>query len=92
MKSQVKAVKSHRLRQRRRGLSRVEVTVQKQDAPLIRDVAKALNDPSQARAVRMLIREKMRFRSMGLKELLVSAPLEGVDLTRPLDFGREVEL
>jgi hypothetical protein len=92
MKSQAKTLKSHRLRQRRRGLSRVEVTVQKQDAPLIRDVAKALNDPSQSRAVRMLIREKMRFHSMGLKELLASAPLEGVDLTRPVDFGREVEL
>ena len=26
------------------------------------------------------------------KELLASAPLEGVDLERPRDFGREVEL
>ena len=29
---------------------------------------------------------------MSAKELLASAPLEGVDLERPRDFGREVEL
>ena len=27
----------------------------------------------------------------GFKELLVSCPLEGVDLTRPRDFGRDIE-
>lgn len=92
MHSPLKALKSHRQRQKRRGQIRVEVTVHSQDAPLIRDVAKALNDPAQANTARMLIRENLRFRSMGLKELLASAPLEGVDLSRPEDFGREIEL
>ena len=31
------------------------------------------------------------FTELSLKELLASAPLEGVDLTRPLDFGRDVD-
>lgn len=91
MKQQAKALKSHRLRQARLGLARVEVTVRKQDVPLIREVAKALGDPEQARALRSLMRARTEFRSMGLKELLASAPLEGIDLTRPLDYGREIE-
>ncbi len=90
--SSAKALKSHRHRQKRRGLTRVEVTVRSQDVPLIRDVAKALNDPAQANTARMLIRANLRFRSMGIKELLASAPLEGVDLDRPKDFGREIDL
>ena len=28
----------------------------------------------------------------GFKELLAACPLEGVDLARPRDFGRDVEL
>ena len=92
MKTQAKALRSHRVRQKRQGLTRVEVTVRSQDAPLIRDLAKVLNDPAQANTARILIRENLRFRSMGLKELLASAPLEGVDLTRPKDYGRDVNL
>jgi hypothetical protein len=92
MSAEAKALRSHRQREKRRGRARVEVTVRSEDAPLIRDVAKALNDPTQAAIARMLIRENLRFRSMGLKELLASAPLEGVDLSRPRDFGRDVDL
>jgi hypothetical protein len=29
---------------------------------------------------------------MSFKELLANAPLEGVDLTRPRDYGRDVDL
>ena len=90
MKRQAKAVKSHRLRQKRQGFTRVEVTVKKQDAPLIREVAKALSDPAQATHTRALIRG--RFEKMDFKEFLASAPLEGIDLTRPLDYGRDIEL
>ena len=32
------------------------------------------------------------FLAAGLKALLASAPLEGIDLTRERDFGRDVEL
>lgn len=85
-----KAVKSHRARQKRRGFTRVEVTVHKQDAMLIRDVAAALGDPTQAAQTRALIRN--RFQKMDFKEFLASAPLEGIDLTRPPDFGRDIEL
>jgi hypothetical protein len=68
----------------------VEVTVHKQDAGLIRDVAAALSDPAQAAHTRTLIRN--RFQKMDFKAFLASAPLEGVDLTRPLDYGRDIEL
>lgn len=90
MKRQPKAVKSYRLRRTRRGFTRVEVMVPTQDAPVIREVAKALNDPAQVTHMRALIRG--RFAKMDFKELLASAPLEGIDLTRPLDFGRDIEL
>jgi hypothetical protein len=88
MKRQAKAVQS--LHRKRRGFTRVEVVVPTQDVPLIREVAKALSDPAQATHIRALIHG--RFAKMGFKELLASAPLEGINLTRVLDFGRDIEL
>jgi prevent-host-death family protein len=35
--------------------------------------------------------ERMRERTPILKELLLECPLEGVDLERPRDYGRDVE-
>jgi hypothetical protein len=32
------------------------------------------------------------FHKMSFKELLSNAPLEGVNLTRPKDYGREIDL
>ena len=36
--------------------------------------------------------EQMRERTPTLKELLLECPLEGVDLDRPRDYGRDVDL
>ena len=44
---------------------------------------------------RLIVALRARFAApaaRGFKELLASCPLEGVDLRRPRDFGRDVEL
>ena len=82
-----------RKRRQRQGFVRVEVQVRKEDAALVRDVATALGDPARETEARALLREKIATpRSGGLKALLASAPLEGIDLERPRDFGRDVPL
>jgi hypothetical protein len=83
----------HRRRLRSRGLQRVEVQVRQEDAALVRAVAAALGDPEQAAAARSLLRG--RFAPMparSLKDLLAAAPLDGVDLDRSLDVGRDIDL
>jgi hypothetical protein len=72
---------------------RLEVHVRKDDAGLIRGVAKALSDPASATEARALLRERFgAIQTKGLKELLAAAPLEGIDLTRERDLGRDVAL
>lgn len=87
------ALAAHRRRLRGRGLQRVEVQAPVADAPLIRAVAAALTDPAQAEAVRAFLR--IRFApapSRSLKALLAAAPLEGIELDRPRDLGRDLDL
>ena len=82
-----------RRRQKRQGIVRVEVQVRKEDAPLVRSIAEALGDPDRAAAARSLL--KARFAapgSAGLKALLASAPLDGIELERARDPGRPVDL
>ncbi|MGE3703399.1 MAG: hypothetical protein AB7G08_32395 [Hyphomicrobiaceae bacterium] len=82
-----------RRRQKRHGIVRVEVQVRKEDAALVRSVARALGDPERQAEARSLL--KARFaapRATGLKALLASAPLDGIDLERPRDLGRDVDL
>jgi hypothetical protein len=91
--SRRKAVTNYRRRLKRQGISRVEVQVLKEDAALIRGVAKALADPEQERKARALLREHFAPScAQGLKALLASAPLEGIDLSRDGDLGRDVDL
>ncbi len=79
-----------RKRRQRQGFVRVEVQVRKEDAALVRDVATALGDPERETETRAILRERIATpRTGGLKALLASAPLEGIDLDRPRDFGRE---
>jgi len=67
----------------RRGFVRVEVSVSKDDASLVRDVAAALSDPARRAAARLLIRQRLvEPPRVSLKALLASAPLEGIDLDR----------
>ncbi len=83
----------HRSRMKRQGIVRVEVQVRKQDAALVREVAHALNSPHQAEEARTLLRARFAGgKANGLKALLASAPLEGIDLTRSRDTGRNIDL
>jgi hypothetical protein len=78
---------------KRRGVVRLEVNVHKDDAPLVRGVVKALSDPEREAEVRALLRERFGAgKPTGLKALLASAPLDGIDLTRERDFGRNLDL
>lgn len=86
-------VTAWRKRRQRQGFVRVEVQVRKDDAELVRAVAAALADPARAAEARALIRERIAPRHRrGLKQLLAAAPLEEVDLARPRDVGRDLEL
>ena len=91
--AQKKALAAHRRRLKRRGLTRLEVQVRKDDAALIRGVAQALADPNREADTRALLQRQ--FGAAGakdLKALLATAPLEGIELTRDRDKARDVIL
>jgi hypothetical protein len=93
VKAQDKAVNRFRKRLKRQGMARVEVNVRKDDAVLVRNVVRALSSPEQEQIARALLREHFGGRQAeGLKALLAAAPLEGLDLSRERDFGRDVDL
>ena len=72
---------------------RVEVNVRKEDANLVRRVASALSDPTRQVEARVLLRQRFAEPSnVSLKALLASAPLDGIDLDRSRDLGRDVDL
>ncbi len=84
---------THRARMERRGFVRLEVSVRKEDASLVRGVASALSDPSrQAEARRFLQQRFIEPSRIDLKALLASAPLDGINLDRKPDPGRDVDL
>lgn len=86
-------VTAWRQRRQRQGFVRVEVQVRREDAGLVRDVASALGDPAREAETRAILRERVSpTRAGGLKALLAAAPLDGIDLDRPRDFGRETIL
>ncbi len=95
--AQKSPVDAYRRRMKRQGLVRVEVQVRKEYAGLVRDVATALGDPERETQTRDLLREQVASHAAkGLKALLASAQLDGIDLDRPRDlgrdFGRELDL
>jgi len=93
MPVKAKPLSEYRRRLKRRGVVRVEVHVRKEDAALIRRVARALDDPQRAAEARAVLRAHFAPESArGLKALLAAAPLEGIDLTRSRDPGRSVDL
>jgi hypothetical protein len=82
-KGQAAPVSGQRASLRRRGIVRVEVQVQQDDADLVRRVAKSLNDPGQRAEARALLRARFAKRSGDeLKALLAAAPLDDIDLER----------
>ena len=90
--SQKKALSAHRRRLKRRGIARLEVRVRRDDVALVRGVVDALSDPLRAGETRALLRERFGGgRAAGLKALLAAAPLEGIDLRRERDLGREFD-
>ena len=92
-KAQHKAINNFRKRLKQRGMARLEVNVRKGDATLVRNVVRALASPEQEQTARALLREHFGSRQAeGLKALLAAAPLEGVNLSRERDFGRDVDL
>jgi hypothetical protein len=91
--TQRKALSRYRRRLKRRGVVRLEVHVRKDDAALVRGVVKALADPGRESEARALLRERFGIgTATGFKALLASAPLEGIDLSRDRDFGRDIRL
>jgi hypothetical protein len=84
---------AHRARKRREGFVRVEVNVRKEDASLVRGIASVLCDPSRQAEARKLIQQRLiEPPEISLKALLASAPLDGIDLDRGSDPGRDVDL
>ena len=95
MRSKLRAtpLTAHRKRLKRQGIVRVEVQVRKDDAGLVRGVDDALSDPKRAADARALLRQNFgEPEAYGLKALLAAAPLEGIDLERPRDAGRAIDL
>lgn len=91
--ARTKAVAGFRRRSKRRGLVRLEVQVRKDDAALVRGVVGALADPERGSEARALLRERFgSAKAAGLKALLAAAPLEGIELGRRRDLGRDVDL
>jgi len=89
--AQKRSLSAYRRRLKRQGMIRVEVQVRKDDAALLRGIAKALTDPTREAETRALLRERFSVvDAIGLKALLAAAPLEGVDLTRDRDLDRDV--
>jgi hypothetical protein len=90
---QKSSLSAYRHRQKRQGIVRLEVHVRKDDAALIRGVAHALSDPAREADTRALLRERFgAVKGKSLKALLAAAPLEGIDLTRRRDLGRDIKL
>jgi hypothetical protein len=92
-KSPKTPLETFRRRLKRRGIVRVEIQVRRDDAALLRRVAQALGDPGRAAETRNLLQARFATPSpVGLKALLASAPLDGIELDRPRDLGRHVDL
>ncbi|HEX4081033.1 MAG TPA: hypothetical protein VHX61_19390 [Rhizomicrobium sp.] len=88
-----RSLANHRARMERQGFVRVEVNVRKEDASLVRRVASALSDPSRQAEARRILRQRFVEPSeVSLKALLASAPLDGINLDRNRDPGRDVDL
>lgn len=84
---------TNRARLERQGFVRVEVSVREEDANLVRRVASALSDPSRQAEARRLLRQFFAEPAkVGLKALLASAPLDGIDIDRSPASGRDIDL
>lgn len=92
LKGRKTPLERHRQHRKEAGIVRVEVQVPREDAPLLRHLARDLRDPSREEAARAMLRRTVGAAPVGLKALLASAPLEGIPLDRSPDTGRDVDL
>jgi hypothetical protein len=91
--SSTSPVATHRRRMRKDGLVRLEVKVLEQDVALIRGVVSALGDPGQAAEARAILSKRFAAPpSRDFKALLAEMPLDEIDLQRPRDRGRTIDL
>jgi len=92
-KNRNQALTAYRRRMNRRGVVRLEVHVRKADAVLVRGVVEASPIRIGEAEARAVLRERFaRGTAKGLKALLAAAPLEGIELSRARDLGRDVDL
>jgi hypothetical protein len=89
-----KAVQAYRQRAKERGWVRLEVQTSKEDVPLIRHITQVLRgEPTRASQLRRHLHRLIDPAPRAdLKALLASAPLDGIDLSRQHDVGREADL
>ncbi len=92
-KSRKKAVRDHRRRPRKQGFKRVEVEATESDAALIRRLAKVLRCGGEiADEARQRLTKMVAAKGLGLKDLLASAPMDGICITRSRDPGRSADV
>lgn len=91
--SRKKAFRDHGRRRKKQGLKRVEVEVTESDAALIRRLAKVLRCGGEiADEARHRLTKMIAATSLDLKDLLASAPMDGIRITRYRDPGRSIDL
>jgi hypothetical protein len=87
------ALAAHRARLAKAGRVRLEVTVRREDVPLVRGVANTLNDPELGPVLRAQLDRANANRTRDFKKLLMSLPsFDGFDLDRSTERDRDVEL
>lgn len=92
-KSKPSAVAKHRRVLRQRGLKRIELRVPAIDAELFKQIAASILGAETAKETRAYLRRRFSSaESADFKDYLASAPLEGIDLGRRSDTGRDVDL
>jgi len=94
--SQARAVENYRKRLSKRGLMRVEVQGLKQDRELVRAVASRLAESGpEATELRAAMRQKLAGKpgkKGGVLAALRQWPIGDLDLTRPFEEGRKIDL
>ena len=91
--SQKKAVARHRERQLNKGIVRLEINVPEHDRGLLRALAAELRAGGTiAGRIRNTLQSALAHKQkVSFKELLESAPMEGIEFERSRDPGREIE-
>jgi 3-hydroxyisobutyrate dehydrogenase-like beta-hydroxyacid dehydrogenase len=94
--AQTRAIENYRKRLSKRGMARFEVVGLKKDRELIREVARKLAESTpEAEKMRASMLQTISVKAStkgGLLEILRSWPLAELNLTRPFETGRKIDL